>query len=60
MADIDVVPKRRSYTWLWVLLAVIVIAALIWAFAGGPTNRVTKVLQHAPNIASVSVIRSAG
>jgi hypothetical protein len=34
MADIDVVPKHRSNMWLWIVLAIIVIAALIWAFAG--------------------------
>jgi hypothetical protein len=34
MADIDVVPKHRSNTWLWIVLAIVVIAVLIWAFAG--------------------------
>ena len=34
MADIDVVPKHRSNTWLWIVLAIIVIALLIWAFTG--------------------------
>jgi hypothetical protein len=34
MADIDVVPKHRSNTWVWILLAVVVVALLIWAFAG--------------------------
>jgi hypothetical protein len=34
MADIDVVPKHRSYAWVWILLAIAVIALLIWAFAG--------------------------
>jgi len=34
MADIDVVPKHRSNTWVWILLAIVVIALLIWAFAG--------------------------
>jgi hypothetical protein len=34
MADIDVVPKHRSYTWLWVLLAIVVIAMLIWVVGG--------------------------
>jgi hypothetical protein len=30
MADIDIVPKRRSSTWLWVLVAAVVVALLIW------------------------------
>ncbi len=33
-ADIDVVPKHRSHAWLWVVLAIIVIALIIWAIAG--------------------------
>lgn len=35
MADIDIVPKQRSYTWLWILLALVILAVLWWAFAGG-------------------------
>jgi hypothetical protein len=34
MADIDVVPKYRSYSWLWIALAIIVVALLFWALAG--------------------------
>ena len=34
MADIDVVPKHRNYVWLWILLALIVVAVLFWAFRG--------------------------
>jgi hypothetical protein len=34
MADIDVVPKHRSNTWLWIVLAIIVVNFLFWAFAG--------------------------
>ncbi len=29
MADIDIVPKRRSYVWLWVVIAII-IALIVW------------------------------
>ena len=35
MAEIRVEPKRRNLTWLWVLLAVLVIAALVWYFLLG-------------------------
>ncbi len=38
MADIDVVPKHRSYVWLWIVLAIIVIALLFWAFRGAGTR----------------------
>jgi hypothetical protein len=34
MADIDVVPKHHSNMWVWILLAIVVIALLFWAFAG--------------------------
>jgi len=35
MADIDVVPKRRSgLTWLWIVIALVVIVALWFAFSG--------------------------
>lgn len=39
MADIDIVPKHRSYTWLWILLALVILAVLWWALAG--SNDVT-------------------
>lgn len=29
MADIDVVPQRRSAIWVWVLLALVVLAVLL-------------------------------
>ena len=35
MAEIRVEPKRRSLTWLWVLLALLVLAALAWWFLLG-------------------------
>lgn len=30
MAEIRVEPRRRSFTWLWVLIAVIIVAAIIY------------------------------
>jgi hypothetical protein len=36
MADIDVVPKRHTTTWLWVILALIVVAVVLFMlFARG-------------------------
>ena len=40
MADIDVVPKHRSYTWLWIVLAIVAVV-IIWMMMRGnssPTN----------------------
>ena len=39
MADIDIVPKHRSYTWLWVLLALVVVAVLWYVLAGGGADQ---------------------
>jgi hypothetical protein len=38
MADIDVVPKHRSNVWLWIVLAIVAIALLIWAMTGRSHN----------------------
>ncbi len=35
MADIDIVPKRRSHAWLWTLLALVAIALLAWMLMSG-------------------------
>lgn len=42
MADIDIVPKQRSYTWLWIVLALVILAVLWWAFAGGDQATTTS------------------
>ncbi len=35
MADIDIVPKERSYTWLWIVLALVILGVLWYVLAGG-------------------------
>ncbi len=43
MADIDVVPKRRTHTWLWIILAVIIVLlvmAMMGVFSRNTTNPV--------------------
>lgn len=37
MADIDVVPKRRTNIWLWIVLAIVVVVVL-WMLMAGGTN----------------------
>jgi hypothetical protein len=34
MADIDIVPRRRSLTWLWILAAIVIVALILWALMG--------------------------
>lgn len=36
MAEIRVAPQRRNRTIVWILIAVVVVAALAWYFLAGP------------------------
>jgi len=54
MADIDVVPKSRSNVWLWVILAIIVIAAAWFFFGRNGTGRATWQISPAAEIAAVT------
>jgi len=54
MADIDVVPKHRSNTWVWILLAIVVAAILIWAFAGRSRTTVGS-LDSRPHVVAATV-----
>jgi len=40
MADIDVV-KKSSNTWLWILLAIVAVAAIVWFMSSRGTARQT-------------------
>ncbi len=59
MADIDIVPKHRNYTWLWVILAIIIIAIVWFAIAGsrGPT-RTGSLLYPSPITDRSSLVES--
>jgi len=39
MADIDVVPKHHSMTWLWIVIAAVVVLALWWALSRQGSTR---------------------
>jgi len=41
MADIDVVPKRRTGMWVWLLVAIAIIVVLWLAFGRSTTPRQT-------------------
>jgi len=38
MADIDVVPKRGTKTWVWIVLALVIIAVLWMMLGRGPSR----------------------
>lgn len=41
MADIDIVPKHRSYAWLWIVIALVIIAVAWFALSGRRGTRAT-------------------
>jgi uncharacterized protein YneF (UPF0154 family) len=51
MADINVVPKKRSSVWMWVILAVIValvLFMLMGAFSNEAANELSEMLNNYP------------
>jgi len=51
MADIDVVPRRGGNTWMWVVLAAVVVALVLWVVARR-TRTVTELYEAHPLVAS--------
>ena len=46
MADIDIVHKKRTSVWLWVVLAVIAVAAIFWLLmVVGQPQAITRFLE---------------
>jgi HAMP domain-containing protein len=48
MADIDIVPKHRSRTWLWALLVIAVVLLIMWLMTSGGTAPRTAVRDEVP------------
>jgi hypothetical protein len=51
MADIDVVPKRGTSVWLWIIVAIVlavILFALFGAFSGDAASRVGQVIDQWP------------
>ena len=51
MADINVVPKKRTSAWVWIVVA-IVVALIVWAIMSGsnaPTQPVSELDQPDPS-----------
>ncbi len=53
MADIDIVPKHRSRTWLWIVLAIIIIA-IVW-IALSANHRANTVLNLRPSAVAAPI-----
>ena len=53
MADIDVVPKRRSLTWMWILAAIVIVAVLLWAIMGN--NEAARVGVLSPAVPAAGI-----
>jgi hypothetical protein len=52
MADIDVVPKKRTNTWLWIIVAIVlalIVFSLFGAFSGDTTSGVGQLLNEWPS-----------
>ena len=43
MAEIRVEERRRSLSWLWALIALVIVALLIWFFMAGAGDQVEPV-----------------
>jgi len=66
MADLDIVKKRNTNTWVWVVLAIVAIA-IIWMIVGRRSTTTTtgQHLERPSRVESMAVIdatsfRSAG
>jgi bacteriorhodopsin len=43
MADIDIVPKKRTGTaWLWIVLAIVAAVLIMWMLMGRSPSRTTR------------------
>jgi hypothetical protein len=60
MADIDVVPKRSTNLWLWIILA-LVLLAIIWAVMsnGSSDTRVGQLHEPQPVSTVVELVETA-
>lgn len=48
MADIDIVQKKGSSIWLWVILIVVALALLFWFMTPGDTTPTAQLLPASP------------
>ncbi len=60
MADIDIVPRRRTSVWLWIALAIVALAVIFFllAMAGDP-QRVASALGAPGNATAIAAAPAA-
>jgi bacteriorhodopsin len=58
MADIDIVPKKGSSVWLWVVLIVVALALLFWFMSSRTPVPSAQLQEWAP--AGVGALDTAG
>ena len=56
MADIDIVPKNRSRTWIWALLVVAVVLLILCLVMSSGSAPRTGVLEHFPAESALAVV----
>ena len=59
MAEIDVVPKKRTNVWMWIIAAIVVaviLFALMGAFSDDAPNRVGELMKSRPVIATAFMV----
>jgi hypothetical protein len=59
MADIDIVPKHRSRTWLWALLVIAVVLLIMWLMTSGGTAPRTGAREHVRAESAAHAVLSA-
>jgi len=59
MADIDVVPKRGTKTWVWIVLALVVIA-ILWMVLGRRSPSTSGRLANPEHVVVVAMARAGG
>jgi hypothetical protein len=62
MADIDVVPKRTTNLWLWIIAAIVlavILFAFMGAFSGDSANRVGELMNGARVVALAGPLPAA-
>ena len=59
MADIDVVPKRSTNVWLWIILAIVLLAIIWFLMSSGTSDTIGQLHDLQPNTLAELVVETA-